>query len=96
MAIDAKMTRHIAKLARIGLEDSEIPSVTEKLNDILGWVEKLSEVNVDNVDPISSVSGDSYCDQRDDNVTDGNIRDEILACAPVRSGEFYKVPKVVD
>lgn len=95
MSLDLATTRRIAKLARIGLEDAELETVRQKLDGILGWVDQLSEVDVEGVPPMVGTETKALR-QRDDVVTDGNCRDAILSCAPEKSGPFYTVPKVVE
>ncbi|MFT8675113.1 MAG: Asp-tRNA(Asn)/Glu-tRNA(Gln) amidotransferase subunit GatC [Acetobacter sp.] len=95
MSLDLATTRRIATLARIGLEDAELEATRQKLNDILGWIDQLAEVNVDGVPPMVGTETETLR-QRADNVTDGNCRDALLACAPETSGPFYTVPKVVE
>ncbi|ATJ89707.1 Asp-tRNA(Asn)/Glu-tRNA(Gln) amidotransferase subunit GatC [Acetobacter tropicalis] len=95
MSLDLATTRRIAKLARIGLEDAELESVRQKLDGILGWVDQLSEVDVEGVPPMVGTEMEALR-QREDVVTDGNCREAVLSCAPETSGPFYTVPKVVE
>lgn len=95
MSLDLATTRRIAKLARIGLEDAELESVRQKLDGILGWVDQLSEVDVESVPPMVGTEMEALR-QREDVVTDGNCREAVLSCAPETSGPFYTVPKVVE
>jgi aspartyl-tRNA(Asn)/glutamyl-tRNA(Gln) amidotransferase subunit C len=87
--------RHIAKLARIAMSDDEIERLAPELNNILGWVEQLGEVNTDGVEPLATVI-DQKLRLRDDVVSEGNIRDEILANAPEAQHGFFAVPKVIE
>jgi len=87
--------RHIAKLARIGMSDAEIEALVPELNNILGWVEQLGEVETDGVEPLTAVI-DQKLRLRDDVVNDGGIRDEILANAPEAQHGFFAVPKVIE
>ena len=87
--------RHIAKLARIGMSDAEIEALVPELNNILGWVEQLGEVETDGVEPLTAVI-DQKLRLRDDVVNDGGIRDEILANAPEAPHGFFAVPKVIE
>ena len=87
--------RHIAKLARIGMSDAEIEALVPELNNILGWVEQLGEVDTDGVEPLTAVI-DQKLRLRDDVVNDGGIRDEILANAPEAPHGFFAVPKVIE
>ncbi|SIR18377.1 MULTISPECIES: Asp-tRNA(Asn)/Glu-tRNA(Gln) amidotransferase subunit GatC [Acidiphilium] len=95
MSLDPATVRRIAKLARIRLADDEVPRLEGELNAILGYVEQLSEVNVDGVQPLSG-GAQMAMRLREDAVTDGNYPDKILANAPDRIGNFFAVPKVVE
>jgi aspartyl-tRNA(Asn)/glutamyl-tRNA(Gln) amidotransferase subunit C len=95
MSVSTDQVRHIAKLARIAMSDEEIERLAPELNNILGWVEQLGEVNTDGVEPLATVV-DQKLRLRDDIVTEGNIRDEILANAPEAQHGFFAVPKVIE
>jgi aspartyl-tRNA(Asn)/glutamyl-tRNA(Gln) amidotransferase subunit C len=95
MSADADTVRRIAQLARIALAEDEVEHLREELNAILAFVEQLSEVNVDGVEPMTSVIP-MQMKKRVDVVTDGGIADEILKNAPAAEGHFFAVPKVVE
>ena len=95
MSVDTKQVRHIAKLARIAMSDAEVEAMVPELNNILSWVEQLSEVNTNGVEPLTAVI-DSKLRLRDDAVTAGNQRDDILANAPEAQHGFFAVPKVIE
>ena len=95
MSVDTKIVRHIAKLARIAVSDSEVEALVPELNNILGWVEQLQEVDVTGVEPMTAVIPNKLR-MRDDVVTDGGIRDQVLANAPVAEHGFFAVPKVIE
>jgi len=95
MPVSTEQVRHIAKLARIAMSDEEIERLAPELNNILGWIEQLAEVNTDGVEPLTAVI-DQKLRLRDDLVTEGNIRDEILANAPEAQHGFFAVPKVIE
>ena len=95
MPVSNDQVRHIAKLARIAMSDEEIERLAPELNNILGWVEQLGDVNTDGVEPLTAVINQKLR-LRDDVVTDGNIRDEILANAPEAQHGFFAVPKVIE
>jgi aspartyl-tRNA(Asn)/glutamyl-tRNA(Gln) amidotransferase subunit C len=95
MPVSNDQVRHIAKLARIAMSHEEIERLAPELNNILGWVEQLGEVNTDGVEPLTAVI-DQKLRLRDDVVTDGNIRDEVLANAPEAQHGFFAVPKVIE
>lgn len=95
MSVTNEQVRHIAKLARIGMTDAEIEALAPELNNILGWVEQLGEVNTDGIEPLTAVI-EQKLRLRDDVVNDGNIRDEILVNAPDAQHGFFAVPKVIE
>ena len=95
MSVSNDQVRHIARLARIAMSDEEIDGLVPKLNAIIGWVEQLSEVNTDGVEPLTAVI-DQKLRLRDDAVTVGDIRDDILANAPEAQHGFFAVPKVIE
>jgi len=95
MSVNTEQVRHIAKLARIAMSDAEVEAMVPELNNILGWVEQLGEVDTDGVEPLTAVI-DQELRLRDDSVTDGNIRDAVLANAPAAEHGFFAVPKVIE
>ena len=95
MSVSPEQVRHIAKLARIAMSDEELDRLVPELNNILGWVEQLGEVNTEGVEPLTAVI-DLKLRLRDDVVNDGNIRDEVLANAPAPQHGFFAVPKVIE
>jgi len=95
MSVDTATVRHIAKLARIAMSDAEVEALVPELNNILGWVEQLQEVDVTGVEPMTAVIPNTLR-MRDDTVTDGGIRDQVLANAPVAEHGFFAVPKVIE
>jgi aspartyl-tRNA(Asn)/glutamyl-tRNA(Gln) amidotransferase subunit C len=95
MAVDAATVRRIAHLARIAVADDEVEHLREELNAILAFVDQLSEVDVEGVEPMTSVAP-MEMKKRPDVVTDGGIPDDILRNAPAREDHFFVVPKVVE
>ena len=95
MSVTNEQVRHIARLARIAMSDEDLEKLVPELNNILGWVEQLGEVNTDGIEPLATVI-DQKLRLRDDVVNDGNIRDEILANAPEAQHGFFAVPKVIE
>ena len=95
MSVDAATVRRIAHLARIAVKDDEISHLQGELNAMLAFVEQLSEVNVDGVDPMTSVTPMAM-KKRHDVVNDGEIADVVVANAPVTEDNFFMVPKVVE
>ena len=95
MTIDSKTAAHVAKLARIRVEDKALPALAAEFNTILGFIEQLNEVDVDGVEPMTSVTP-MRLKRRVDEVTDGGIAGQVLANAPDSREGFFAVPKVVE
>ena len=95
MSVDAATTRRIAHLARIAVTDEEVPHLQNEINAVLSFVEQLAEVNVDGVEPMTSVAPMAM-KKRADVVNDGNIAEVIVANAPATEDHFFLVPKVVE
>ena len=95
MSVSPEQVRHIAKLARIAMSEEELARLGPELNAIIGWVEQLGEVNTDGVEPLTAVI-DQKLRLREDAVTDGDIRDDVLANAPEAQHGFFAVPKVIE
>jgi aspartyl-tRNA(Asn)/glutamyl-tRNA(Gln) amidotransferase subunit C len=95
MSVDATTVRRIAHLARIAVTDAEVPHLQGELNAMLAFVEQLSEVNVEGVEPMTSVTP-MQMKKRADIVDDGDIADDILKNAPAAEDRFFLVPKVVE
>jgi aspartyl-tRNA(Asn)/glutamyl-tRNA(Gln) amidotransferase subunit C len=95
MAIDAATVRKVAKLARIAAPEERLEALAGELSGILAWIEQLNEVDTDGVEPMTSCVA-ATLPFREDVVTDGGRRDEILANAPRSDRGFFVVPKVVE
>ncbi|MFP7571588.1 Asp-tRNA(Asn)/Glu-tRNA(Gln) amidotransferase subunit GatC [Marivita sp. S2033] len=95
MSIDIETAARVAKLARIRVEEGDLPALAQEFSDILGFIEQLNEVDVDGVDPMVSVTP-MRLPRRADVVTDGGMQDKILANAPDAREGFFAVPKVVE
>jgi aspartyl-tRNA(Asn)/glutamyl-tRNA(Gln) amidotransferase subunit C len=95
MSVDDKTVRRVAHLARIEVTDAEIPKLQGELNAILAFVEQLGELDVANVEPMTSVTP-MVLPLRADIVTDGEKADDVVANAPACDDHFYLVPKVVE
>jgi len=95
MSVDQATVRRIAHLARIKVSDEDVPHLQNELNAILSFVEELASVDVEGVEPMTSVMP-MPMKKRADIVTDGAIADQILANAPASEDHFFKVPKVVE
>lgn len=95
MSIDTDTARKVAKLARIKVEEEDLPALASEFNAILGFVEQLNEVDVEGVEPMTSVTP-MRLKRREDVVTDGNQQEKILSNAPDAREGFFAVPKVVE
>jgi len=95
MSVDQAAVRRIAHLARIAVSDAEVPHLQDEINAILSFVEELGEVDVEGVEPMTSVIP-MKLPMRDDVVTDGEIAPLVLANAPLTEDGFFLVPKVVE
>ena len=95
MSVDSATVRKIASLARIAVTDGEVAAMVPELNNILGWIEQLGEVDVTGVEPMTAVIANALR-LREDIVTDGGIRDRVLANAPAPEHGFFGVPKVIE
>ncbi len=95
MSVDLATVRKIAGLARIATSDAEAEALVPELNNILGWIEQLGEVNTDGIEPLAAVIP-NHLRLRDDVVTDGGIRDAVLKNAPQAEHGFFAVPKVIE
>lgn len=95
MSVDHATVKKIASLARLAISDEEAAALAPELNKILGFVEQLGEVDVSGVEPMTAVIPNKLR-LREDVVTDGNVRDKVLANAPQAEHGFFAVPKVIE
>lgn len=95
MSIDTKTAGRVAKLARIAVPEEDLPKLAGELNGILEFMEQLNEVDVDGVEPMTSVTPQRL-KRREDVVTDGDQQAAVLANAPDAREGFFAVPKVVE
>ncbi|MBE9606037.1 Asp-tRNA(Asn)/Glu-tRNA(Gln) amidotransferase subunit GatC [Acetobacteraceae bacterium H6797] len=95
MSLDTATVRRVASLARLRVEEAELPRLQSELNGILGWIEQLQAVDTQGVEPLAG-GGQLALRMREDKVTDGGVTDAVLSNAPDREGEFFAVPKVVE
>ena len=95
MSVSSEQVRHIAKLARIAMSEEELEKLVPELNNILGWIEQLGEVDTNGVEPLTAVI-DQKLRLREDAVNDGDVRDDVLANAPEAQHGFFAVPKVIE
>ena len=100
MSVDNATVTKIAKLARIAVTDAEVEALVPELNNILGWVEQLGEVDVTGVEPMTAVIPNTLRLRADvvdaDPLTGGGVRDKVLANAPAAQHGFFGVPKVIE
>ena len=95
MSVDAQTVKRIGRLARIRVEENEVEKYQGEINAILGFVEQLGEVNVEGVEPMTSVTP-MQLRRRDDKVTDGGYPEKVVANAPLTEDNFFMVPKVIE
>ena len=95
MSVTNQDVKKVARLARIALPEDQVEPMTDELKNILNWIEQLGEVDVEDVEPMTSVVETSL-PMREDVVTDGGIQDKVLANAPKSEDGFFVVPKVVE
>lgn len=95
MSVDRDTVKRVARLARIKVSEEEADALRGELNTILGWVEQLNEVDVEGVEPMTSVTPMAM-KKRSDEVTDGGQAGDILANAPATEDGYFLVPKVVE
>ena len=93
--VDIPTVNKIARLSRLNIPEASKQNLTNDLNNILGFVAQLDEVNTSDVKPLASVTGHKL-PLRGDKVTDGNIEDLVLKNAPESSSGFFVVPKVIE
>lgn len=95
MAVDETIVRRVAGLARIALTDQEVTPLVGELNNILGWIDQLGEVDTDGVEPMTAVIPKAMV-WREDAVTDGGIQSDVLSNAPGAAHGYFAVPKVIE
>lgn len=95
MSIDTDTAAKVAKLARIKVEDDALPALAQEFNNILGFIEQLNEVDVEGVEPMTSVTP-MRLKRRADVVTDGDMPERVLKNAPDAREGFFAVPKVME
>lgn len=100
MSVDSATVRKIASLARIAVTDDQAAEMVPELNNILGWIEQLGEVDTSSVEPMTAVIPNTLRLRDDivnaDPLTGGNIRDSVLSNAPAAEHGFFAVPKVIE
>ena len=96
MLIDEKITLKIASLAKLELTDQEVREYSKDLNKILKWMEELKEVDVSNVEPVTSVTKNELYEREDITSKNTVVQEKILLNAPEKVGEYFTVPKVIE
>ncbi len=95
MTLDLKTVKHISKLARISVDEEKANKLAGDLNSIFEFIEKLNELNTENVEPLTSVANTTLRFRKDE-VQSQNIREKILSNSPDNNEDFFVVPKVVE
>ena len=95
MPIDRATVRRVAKLARIKVKEENVERLAGELNSILHWIEQLSEVNVEGIEPLTSMVTVKM-KKRKDIVTDGNYPHDVVKNAPAEEDDYFLVPKVIE
>ena len=95
MTIDLKTIKHISKLSRISVDDEKAKKLVGDMNSIFDFIEKLKELDTDNIEPLTSVA-ETTLKLRVDEVKSGNIREDVLKNSPDKNADFFVVPRVVE
>ena len=95
MSIDQKTVKHIAKLARISINEEKAESLAKDLTNIFQFIEKLNKLDTKTVEPLTSIV-ETKLQLREDKIKESNIRDQILKNSPQKNKEFFVVPKVIE
>jgi aspartyl-tRNA(Asn)/glutamyl-tRNA(Gln) amidotransferase subunit C len=95
VSVDKNTVRKVARLARIAIPEERLEPLSRELNGILAWIEQLNEVDVDGIEAMTTPV-EMTLPMREDVISDGNIRDQVLANAPKSEDGFFVVPKVVE
>ena len=95
MSIDKNQVKKVAKLSRISLDDKNLESLSNDLASILKFVEQLSKLDTDKIEPLNSIVNKTL-EPRKDKVNDGKIKEEILKNSPDKNEDFFIVPKVIE
>ena len=95
MSLDKSTLERVANLARIKVQESEIESLTNELNNIMSWIEKLNEVDIENTKPMTGVS-DMKLRERKDRINDGGYQEKVVKNSPENISNSFSVPKVIE
>ena len=95
MTIDLKTVKHISKLSRISIDDNKAKKLSDDLNSIFKFIEKLNELDTKEIEPLTSIS-ETNLKLRKDEIKSKNLREDILKNSPEDNKDFFVVPKVVE
>ena len=95
MSIDLKTIKHISKLSRISVDEKRAEKLADDLNSIFDFIEKLNELKIDNVEPLTSIA-ETTLKLRSDEVKSKNIREQIIKNSPQDNEDYFVVPKVIE
>ena len=95
MTIDLKTVKHISKLSRISIDDHKAKKLSNDLNSIFSFIEKLNQLDTKNTKPLTSIA-ETTLKLRKDEIKSQNIREDILKNSPDKNEDFFVVPKVVE
>ena len=95
MTIDLKTVKHISKLSRISIDDKKAEKLSNDLNSIFSFIEKLNELDTKNTEALTSIA-ETTLKLRKDEIKSQNIREDILKNSPDKNKDFFVVPKVVE
>ena len=95
MSIDLKTIKHISKLSRISVDEKKAEKLAGDLNSIFDFIEKLNELQTDNVKPLTSVA-ESTLQLRSDEVKSKNLREQVIKNSPKENEDYFVVPKVIE
>ena len=95
MTIDLKTVKHISKLSRISIEEEKAKKLSNDLNSIFEFIEKLNELDTSKTEPLTSIA-ETTLKLRKDKIDSINIREDILKNSPDKNKDFFVVPKVVE
>ena len=95
MTIDLKTVKHISKLSRISIDEEKAKKLSNDLNSIFKFIEKLNELDTSEIEPLTSIA-ETNLKLRKDKITSKNIREDILKNSPDKNKDFFVVPKVVE
>lgn len=93
--VTALTVEKIARLSRLRVEPDRLEPLAGELNGILSWIEQLGEVDVDGVEPMTSAV-EMDAPLREDKITDGDVRDKVLANSPKTEAGYFVVPRSVE